>query len=141
MSPALIWLFAGIALCLAELVLPTTFIVFNLGLAAILVSLVALVLPAANLLIALWVVFALLGVWASRRFLAPKKQRRDLGDDREGKTLTIIPPGKTGRVLYEGNSWQAQCVEKTMSISVAESVYVVEIKGNTLIVLPSNLLL
>ncbi len=141
MSPAFVWLLAGIALCLAELVLPTTFIVFNLGLAAILVSLVALVLPAANLLIALWVIFALLGVWASRRFLIPKKQRQDLGDAREGKTLTTIPPGKTGRVLYEGNSWPAQCVEESMTISVAESVYIVERQGNTLIVMPSNLLL
>lgn len=139
MLSASFWLVVGIALCLAELVLPTTFIVFNLGLAAILVALVALVLPSANLLVALWVVFALLGVWLSRRLFVSQK-RQNLGDDCEGETITNIEAGKTGRVLYEGNSWRAKCVEANMSISAAEPVYIVEKQGNTLIVMPCKLL-
>lgn len=140
MSTSLVWLILGISLCLAELILPTTFIVFNMGIAAILVGGISAVLPFPNLLIALWVVFSLFGVILSRRFLTPKRKIKDLGDDREGATLTAILPGKTGRVLYEGNSWQAKCVDENTTILQDEAVYIVEKQGNTLIVLPSKLL-
>ncbi|MEM8778980.1 MAG: NfeD family protein, partial [Cyanobacteria bacterium P01_G01_bin.49] len=45
-------------------------------------------------------------------------------------------PGKTGRVLYEGNSWSAICADEEMSIASHQKVYVVMRKGNTLIILP-----
>ena len=134
------WLVAGGCLCIAELFLPTTFIVFNMGIAAILVALVSVVLPFPNLLIALWVIFSLLGVMLSRRVLVPKQKIKDLGDDREGETLTAILPGQTGRVLYEGNSWRAKCADTEMKVAEKEPVYIVEKKGNTLIILPYKLL-
>ena len=140
MSTSLVWLILGISLCLAELILPTTFIVFNMGIAAILVGTISAVLPFPNVLIALWVVFSLLGVILSRRFLTPKRKNKNLGDDREGATLTTILPGKTGRVLYEGNSWQARCADENTIITQDEVVYILEKQGNTLIVLPRKLL-
>ena len=140
MTSTLVWLIAGIFLCAAELVLPTTFIVFNMGLAAILVAIASTILPFPNLLIALWVLFSLSGVMLSRRFLIGKPTAKDLGDDREGETLTTIMPGQTGRVLYEGNSWRAKCADENAKIGEREAVYIVEKKGNTLIVLPLKLL-
>ena len=140
MSNALVWLIVGISLCLAELILPTTFIVFNMGIAAILVGTISAVLPFPNLLIALWVIFSLSGVVLSRRFLTSKRKIENLGDDREGATLTTILPGKTGRVLYEGNSWQAKCADENMEVPQDEAVYILEKQGNTLIVLPLKLL-
>ncbi|VEP16988.1 conserved hypothetical protein [Hyella patelloides LEGE 07179] len=134
------WLIAGACLCAAELILPTTFIVFNMGIAAILVAGVSLMLPFPNLLIALWVVFSLSGVILSRRFLTSKPKARNIEDDSEGEALTAILPGKTGRVLYEGNSWQAKCVDESIQIAEKEAVYIVEKQGNTLIILPRNLL-
>ena len=140
MTPFLIWLIAGISLCIAELFLPTTFILFNMGVAAILVAVVSTVLPFPNLLIALWVILAILGVFLSRRFFVSQRKSKNLGDAQEGETLTAILPGKTGRVLYEGNSWQAKCIDPKATIAEKESVYVLEKQGNTLIVLPYNLL-
>lgn len=140
MSTTVVWLIVGISLCIAELILPTTFIVFNMGIAAILVGTISTMLPFPNLLIALWVVFSLLGVILSRRFLTPKRKIKNLGDDREGKTLTTILPGQTGRVLYEGNSWQAKCTDENMVVAQNEAVYILEKQGNTLIVLPRKLL-
>ena len=139
MTPFLIWLIAGISLCVAELFLPTTFILFNMGVAAIIVALVSQILPFPNLLIALWVVIAILGVFLSRRFFS-KPKIKNLGDAQEGETLTAILPGKTGRVLYEGNSWRAKCVDQKTAIAENELVYILEKQGNTLIVMPSNLL-
>jgi membrane protein implicated in regulation of membrane protease activity len=105
-----------------------------------LVGTISAVLPFPNLLIALWVVFSLLGVVLSRRFLTSKRKFENFGDDREGATLTTILPGKTGRVLYEGNSWQAKCADENMAVPQDETVYILEKQGNTLIVLPRKLL-
>ena len=140
MSTTLMWLILGGFLCVAELILPTTFVIFNMGVAAFLVGLVSMALPFPNLLIALWVVFSLSGVILSRRFLTPKRKIKNLGDDREGETLTAILPGKAGRVLYEGNSWRAKCADEKSEIAETEAVYIVEKQGNTLIVLPCKLL-
>ena len=53
-----------------------------------------------------------------------------------GETLTAIEPGQTGRVLYEGNSWRAECEDQEITIAASQKVYVVGRKGNTLIVYP-----
>ena len=134
------WFVIGIGLCLTELILPTAFFLFIMGLAALAVAAISLILDLPNILIALWVIFSFLGILLSRRYLTPKRKASNLDDDREGETITSILPGKTGRVLYEGNSWQAKCVDQTIEIAANELVYVVEKKGNTLIVLPSKLL-
>ena len=140
MTSTLMWFIIGIGLCLSELILPTAFFLFIMGLAALVVAAISVVLNLPNILIALWVIFSLLGILLSRRYLTPKKKASNLEDDREGETITSILPGKTGRVLYEGNSWQAKCVDQSIAIAENELVYVVEKKGNTLMVLPSKLL-
>ncbi|WP_439648944.1 NfeD family protein [Leptolyngbya ohadii] len=49
-------------------------------------------------------------------------------------------PGQTGRVIYEGNSWQARCEDEGMTIAPNQRVYVVDRRGTTLIVIPESLL-
>jgi membrane protein implicated in regulation of membrane protease activity len=84
-------------------------------------------------------VFSTVFVLLSRR-LIPKGTARAIADSQEAKTLTEIPPGETGRVIYEGNSWQARCEDTKATIPPNQNVIVVGRKGTTLIVLPENLL-
>lgn len=140
LSPTLLWAIAGAILCLMELFVPTAFIEFMMGLSALIVAVISLFIPSFSLQMVLWLVFSVLLVIASRRFLSPKRSLQTLGDDTEGRTLTAIEPGETGRVLYEGNSWSARCSDETMAIASQEKVYIVGRQGNTLIVIPQNLL-
>ncbi|MGK7951627.1 MAG: NfeD family protein [Xenococcaceae cyanobacterium] len=139
-SPTILWIIAGAVLCLMEFVFPTAFVAFMMGISALIVAAISLVLTQFNLLVALWLIISTLLIFLSRRFFTPKRKRANLGDADEGETLTAIAPGKTGRVLYEGNSWQAKCADPTIAIAIYEPVYIVGRKGTTLIVLPVNLL-
>lgn len=139
LTPTLLWLLVGSLLCLAELFIPTAFVAFVMGLSAFAVAGCSLVLPYVNLQIFLWMVFSTFFVLLSRR-LIPKGTARALADSQEAKTLTEIPPGETGRVIYEGNSWQARCEDTNAAIPPNQNVIVVGRKGTTLIVLPENLL-
>ena len=109
MITPLIWLIAGSLLCLMEFIFPSAFVAFIMGIAAILVAAVALVVPSSSLQMLLWLLLSSSLVVFSRRFFTPKRRTNSLGDAQEGETLTAIAPGKTGRVLYEGNSWRAKC--------------------------------
>ena len=139
-SPTLLWIIAGAILCLMEFVFPTAFVAFMMGVSALIVAAISLVLPQYTLLVALWLVCSTLLIILSRRFFTPKRKKANLGDADEGKTITAIAPGQTGRVLYEGNSWQAKCADITREIAPNEPVYVVGREGTTLVVLPVNLL-
>ncbi len=139
LTPTLLWLLVGSLLCLAELFLPTAFVAFMMGLSAFAVAGCSLVLPYVNLQIFLWMVFSTVFVLLSRR-LIPKGTARAIADSQEAKTLTEIPPGEAGRVIYEGNSWQARCEDTNAAIPPNQNVIVVGRKGTTLIVLPENLL-
>ncbi|MGK7914784.1 MAG: NfeD family protein [Prochloraceae cyanobacterium] len=140
LSPTFLWLIAGSILCLMEFLFPTAFVAFMMGISALLVALVSLVVPSIPLQIVLWLVFSCLLIILSRQLFTPQRQGASLGEDREGETLTEIPPGKTGRVIYEGNSWRAKCENEYQAIAADEKVYVVRRQGNTLIVLPQKLL-
>ena len=112
-----------------------------MGVGALIVAIISLVLPNQyTLLVALWLVISTLLIVFSRRFFTPRRKKANLGDADEGETITAIAPGKTGRVLYEGNSWQARCADRTTAIAPNEPVYVVGCEGTTLIVLPVRLL-
>lgn len=52
----------------------------------------------------------------------------------EGTTITEILPGKPGRVLYEGSSWQAMSANAESVIPADQKVYILRREGNTLIV-------
>jgi membrane protein implicated in regulation of membrane protease activity len=138
-SPTLFWLIAGSLLCLAELFLPTAFVAFMMGLGAFAVAAVSLILPSLNLQVVLWMTFSTIFVLVSRR-LIPKRNSKILEDAKEAQTLTEIPAGGTGRVIYEGNSWQGRCADEALAIAPSEKVIVVGRKGNTLIVMPEHLL-
>ncbi|RMF22841.1 MAG: NfeD family protein [Cyanobacteria bacterium J083] len=139
-NPTWLWLIAGAALCLMELIFPTAFVAFMLGVAALLVAIVSLFISNSSILVALWLIFATVLIISSPRLFTPHRRRSTLGEDLEGETITAIAPGKTGRVIYEGNSWQAKCADENLNIPPGEKVCIVNKQGNTLIVLPVNLL-
>ncbi|MBE9042784.1 NfeD family protein [Oscillatoriales cyanobacterium LEGE 11467] len=135
-SPSFIWLLGGAILCLMELFVPTAFVELAMGISAFFVAIIALVIPHLGLQVLLWMVFSLVLVFLTRRLL-PKRSHSALQESMEAQTLTEIAPGKTGRVIFEGNSWQAKC-ESDRAIGPDEKVIVVGRSGNTLFVLPDS---
>lgn len=135
-----IWLLLGAMLCGLELMLPTAFVAMMMGVSAFAMAGLSLVLPHAGLQIFLWMGLSSLLTFKGRKFLETKHKRNPLEGDTEAETLTEIPPGKTGRVLYEGNSWQARCADEDLAIAPQQKVYVVSQKGTTLFVMPQNIL-
>ncbi|MBC5795968.1 NfeD family protein [Sphaerospermopsis sp. LEGE 00249] len=137
----LIWLVAGIILCLMELLLPTAFVEFMMGISAFAVALLSyLGLISLWLQVILWLLLSTVLVVFSRRFLQPPTRRSKISDAVIGETLTEILPGQAGRVLYEGNSWRARCDDDKLSLAPGQKVYVVSREGTTLIVMPENIL-
>ncbi|MTJ10476.1 MULTISPECIES: NfeD family protein [unclassified Anabaena] len=140
-SSTLIWLLAGSVLCLMELLLPTAFVEFMLGISAFVVALLSyLGLGNLWLQVLIWLSLAIVLVVFSRRLLQPQRRKSKIIDAVIGETLTEIPLGQTGRVLYEGNSWRARCDDDNISVPPNQRVYVVGREGTTLIVMPENVL-
>lgn len=140
LDPTLVWIVIGGILCSMELVFPTAFVSFMMGIAALLVAVVSLFLPQYTLLVGLWLLFSTALIIFSRRLFTPKRKISITGDDSEATAIGGIPAGSAGRVLYEGNSWRAKCADETRDIAPSEPVYVVSKQGNTLIVLPIRML-
>jgi membrane protein implicated in regulation of membrane protease activity len=139
-SPTLLWLLVGAILCSIELVVPTAFTAFMMGISAFVVALLVMLLPLpAALQVVLWLVFSIAFVYLSHR-LMPRRKVSSIEDATEGQTLTEILPGEMGRVLYEGNSWKARCEDEKLAIAPNQRVYVVRREGTTLVVLPEHLL-
>ena len=140
LSSAILWLLAGSILCLMELFLPTAFVAFMMGLSALAVALVMYIWPtmALSLQVVLWLLLSTGAVFFTRRFLPSARVAKRM-DSTEAKTLTAIPAGETGRVLYEGNSWRARCEDYVEEIAPNQKVYVVRREGNTLVVVPQYL--
>jgi membrane protein implicated in regulation of membrane protease activity len=134
------WLIFGSILCLMELIFPTAFVAFMMGISAIIVSGIAILIPNTNIQMILWLISSSILIFLARKFLTPKRKHYHLQDAEEGETLTEITPSQPGRVMYEGNSWRAICADATTTISPHETVYIVSRKGNTLLVLPTNIL-
>ncbi|GAB4365268.1 MAG: NfeD family protein [Elainellaceae cyanobacterium] len=131
------WLIVGVILCIMEFTLPTAFVELTMGFSAILVAVFALFVPNFALQVGLWLVLSLVLAILMRR-LIPSKPHRQIQDSKEAQTLTEIPPGETGRVLYEGNSWRARCDDEEMAIAPNQKVFVVRRQGTTLIVIPQR---
>lgn len=139
MNYPLFWAILGAIFCLMELFLPTGFVESTLGLSAFIVAFMALGVPSFSLQIVVWVALALVFIFLLRRFV-PKRTPYSLQESTEARTLTAIAPGQTGRVIYEGNSWQARCDDETITIGANQPVVVVSRKGNTLYVIPESAL-
>ncbi|ERN42977.1 membrane protein implicated in regulation of membrane protease activity [Rubidibacter lacunae KORDI 51-2] len=133
------WAIAGAVLCALEFVLPTAFVIFALGVSAMVVAVVALVVPQLSLQVMLWMVCSTLAV-AGVRQMAAARRPRAIAEATEAKTLVAIPPGKDGRVLYEGSSWRARCADAAIPLASQQQVLVVRREGNTLYVLPTEIL-
>ncbi|MBD2360379.1 NfeD family protein [Anabaena minutissima FACHB-250] len=136
----LIWLLAGAALCLTELFLPSAFVAFMMGISALIVALLSQFGLALWMQVAAWLLLSTLLIVLSRRFFQPRRRKSKIQDAITAETLTEIPAGKTGRVLYEGNSWRALCDDEQLNVAAHQRVYVVRREGTTLIVMPENLL-
>ena len=136
MSPASLWLIAGVVLCLMEALLPTAFTELTLGISAIIVGLLAFVIPQVGIQVALWLFLSVLFLLLFRRFMHTQPPRL-LEDSREAQALTEIMPGQLGRVIYEGNSWQALS-ESDRAIAPNQPVVVIGRRGTTLIVMALN---
>ncbi|PSN12688.1 hypothetical protein C7293_19075 [filamentous cyanobacterium CCT1] len=139
MNFPLFWAILGAVFCLMELFLPTGFVESTLGISAFIVAFFALAVPIFSLQIVLWVALSLVFIFLLRRFV-PKRTPYSLQESTEARTLTAIAPGKTGRVIYEGNSWQARCDDETITIGADQPVVVISRKGNTLYVIPESAL-
>ena len=140
-SYTVIWLLAGSVLCLTELFLPSAFVAFMMGISAFIVALLSrVVLGTVWLQVLAWLLFSTLLVVGSRRFVQPRRRNTKIQNAITAETLTEIPAGKPGRVLYEGNSWQARCDDEKLSIASHQRVYIVRREGTTLIVMPENML-
>lgn len=133
---AIFWLVVGITLCVMELVLPTAFMEVILGVSAIIVAAIATIIPSFSVQIVVWMGLSLIFLFLTRRFMPKRTPFTMMDDSREAQTLTSIPVGDTGRVLYEGGSWRARCGDETLAIAADEKVFVVARKGNTLVVIP-----
>ncbi len=137
-SPSGLWLLVGAGLCVLELFVPTAFIAVCMGMSALLVSLLALVLPSAfGLQILVW----LLGTCGSIAIgyrLNKQRTSNTIRSATEAEALTAMMPNQTGRVLYEGSSWRARCVEGAEPVAPQDKLYVVGREGNLLIVMPMH---
>ncbi|WP_233258281.1 NfeD family protein [[Phormidium] sp. ETS-05] len=139
LNPTIVWLIAGALLCLMEMFIPTALVEFTMGLSAFIVAGISLIFPQVGLQVALWFAFSVSGLVVTRRLL-PKRRVSTIEAAREAETLTEIAPGASGRVLYEGNSWRARCDDPHTAIAPQQKVFIVGREGNTLIVVPENLL-
>jgi membrane protein implicated in regulation of membrane protease activity len=137
-STAVIWLIIGASLCLVELVFPTAFIALMMGLSALIVALMAGILTKLWLQTVVWLALSTALVLISRSFFPSPHRSSKFRDATVGETLTEILAGKTGRVIYEGNSWRAKCDDEKLAIASQQQVYIVRREGTTLIVMPEN---
>ncbi|WP_299416089.1 NfeD family protein [Acaryochloris sp. IP29b_bin.148] len=132
-----LWLGLGIAFCLMEVLTPTALVELMMGISAFVVAAIALVVPQFYLQALLWLLLSVVLIGLVRKFV-PRKTARILKAEVEAETLTQIPAGQTGRVIYEGSSWQARCEDDTLTIDSHTKVYVVGRKGTTLFVIPTE---
>jgi membrane protein implicated in regulation of membrane protease activity len=130
----ILWSIVGIILCAIEFTFPTTFDALMMGIGAFLVALLSLVIPQFIIQALLWLFITTMLIFLSRHFLNAKPKIANRGDDREGETITEIPADGSGRVIYEGVSWRAKCVNKHQAIPPNQKIYIINKEGNTLIV-------
>jgi membrane protein implicated in regulation of membrane protease activity len=135
-NTTVVWLIIGAVLCLTEMFFPTAFVALMMGISAFFVALLSgAVLGQLWLQIVVWLLVSTALVLLCRPFLKPRRRKSKIQDAVIAQTLTEIPAGKSGRVLYEGNSWRARC-DDDISIAAHEQVYVVRREGTTLVVMP-----
>jgi membrane protein implicated in regulation of membrane protease activity len=150
-----LWLIAGVIFFILEFILPPAirkdykFFSLIMGLSSLLIGFQLLgttigvnirVWRLQPWMIAYWMVLSFAGiVWIKP--LLSKHKKYKVQEATEAKTLTDILPGETGRVLYEGISWQAYCEQQIEAIAAHQKVYVLRREGNILIIAPAKIFL
>ncbi len=133
----LFWLVIGLSLIGAELFIPGL-VAGSMGTAALIASALAWLS---------WPVWSQGLIWLglssgfamlSRR-LVPKTSTQ-IEDDKEARAVSFIPAGQVGRAAYLGSTWNARCSIPDVDIREGQDLFIVERKGNTLIVMPASLL-
>jgi len=124
-----------------EVFIPSAFTESALGIAAFGVALLALVVPWLWLQTVIWFALSAAMILLFRRLSRGRRDRTWRMDAIDAKTLTSIPVGDVGRVIYEGGSWQARSYDPDLEIAANQPVNVVRQEGNTLIVMPETALL
>ncbi len=137
LAPFWIWCIVAVILFLMEFFLPTAFVEATLGISALMVAFASLIIPSFPLQVVLWIVLSVLVMFLLRRY-QPKQTAPVLKEAAEAQTITPILPGKTGRVLYDGTSWQARCDDPSVAIAEHERVIIIGRQGTTLIVMPED---
>lgn len=133
----LIWAVAGLALILAEFVVPE-FVIFFFGLGALLNSLLIALIPrlAGSILaqIVIWLGFSSLTLFAFRRYFSRWfKGKRFVTDDQSelvGEKATVledISPDLPGRIRFGGTSWVAYSLDD--SFSKGDTVSIIRREG------------
>lgn len=135
-SPSGLWAIVGTTLCLFELAVPTAFTLVCMGVSALLVALVAAIIPSwIGAQVALWI-FCSCGLIVLGYHINKKRSSRKIQESTVAEALTDMIPNQPGRVLYEGASWRAKCAEGVESIAAHEQLHVVSREGTTLVVMP-----
>ncbi|WP_242056968.1 ABC transporter permease, partial [Planktothrix sp. FACHB-1355] len=94
-SPTILWLVLGGGLCFLELLLPTAFTAFAMGLSALMVALLSTIVRSPLLQVILWMGLSAGLIFFSPRFL-PKRKITSIQDATQAQRITEIPPGETG---------------------------------------------
>jgi membrane protein implicated in regulation of membrane protease activity len=138
----LIWAIAGLALILAEFVVPE-FVIFFFGLGALLNSLVLALVPGLgdNILIqiVIWLGFSTLSLFGFRRYLSRWFKGRKFEQDdkaefigKRAQVLEDITPEKPGRIRFGGTSWVAFTYDE--KFSTGETVEIIRREGTRFLV-------
>ena len=143
------WFIAGTIFCIIEFILPPylsksyRFVPLMMSFSFFLIcgqlatTNILRYFPSSGLIV-YWMAISLAGVVWIRPLFSKKKQYK-LAEATEAKTLTVILPGETGRVLYEGVSWLAYCEQQQDPIAPNQKVYVLRREGNILIIAPTKI--
>ena len=140
------WMLLGMALLLAELVLPTDFFLFFFGVAALLVGMLVgsgLAGPAWLP----WMLFAVLAIASLLVLRRPLRERLTRGASSSGKDRLIgevarlvddLRPGDVGRAELRGTIWSVRSRE-TATIAAGRRARVERVEGLTLWVVPEEI--
>jgi inner membrane protein len=139
----LIWIIGGLILMASEYLIPGFFIIF-FGLGAVITGLLALLIPGleANLplQLLLWLLTSVSSLAVLRKYLAKVFKGRLTGDkeatDFSGQEALVtekIPPGKSGRIKFQGTTWKAVSYDEK-TLRKGEKVEILKKENMTIIV-------
>ena len=145
-NPIFVWAVIGLLLVGSEFFIPGLVIIF-FGLGALLTSVLAAVLPGLKSSVAfqilIWIGASGLSLAFLRKYLSRVFKGKTLiedGSKSSGKIAEVteaIAPEKTGRVRFEGTTWNAESY--TESFEPGDTVEILKQDGLTLIVTKSIL--